>query len=56
MRTILTNATLIDCVQPTPTEKATVVVQDGRISEILTGGRQPASDDATVVDLDGAYR
>ncbi|HEV8639368.1 MAG TPA: amidohydrolase family protein [Chloroflexota bacterium] len=55
MRTILTNATLIDCVHPALAEKATVVAQDGRISEILTGGRQPASADATVVDLDGAY-
>lgn len=55
MRTILTNATLIDCVNPTPSENATVVIENGRISEILTGGKQPAKGDATVVDLDGAY-
>ena len=55
MRTILTNATLIDCVHPTPAEHSTVVVENGRISEILTRGGQPARGDATVVDLDGAY-
>jgi len=55
MRTILTNATLIDCVNPTPSRDATVVVENGRVSEILTGGRKPASGDSTLVDLDGAY-
>jgi imidazolonepropionase-like amidohydrolase len=55
MRTILTNATLIDCVQPAPVEGASVVIENGRIAEILTGGRQPAADGATVMDLGGAY-
>jgi cytosine/adenosine deaminase-related metal-dependent hydrolase len=55
MRTVLANATLIDCVQPEPVERATVVVENGRVSEILTGGRQPAAGEATVVDLEGAY-
>jgi imidazolonepropionase-like amidohydrolase len=55
MRTILTNATLIDCVNPTPSRDATVVVENGRVSEILTGGRKPASGDSTLVDLGGAY-
>ena len=53
-RTVLTNATLIDCVQPAPVE-ASVVIENGRIAEILTGGRQPAADGAAVVDLAGAY-
>lgn len=55
MRTILTNATLIDCVQPTPAERATVVIENGRIAEILKGGKRPAAGDATVVDLGGGY-
>jgi len=55
MRTILTHATLIDCVHPAPAADATVVVENGRISEILTGGRRPAAGDATVIDLAGAY-
>lgn len=55
MRTILTHATLIDCVHPAPAADATVVVENGRISEILTDGRRPATGDATVIDLAGAY-
>ena len=55
MRTILTNATLIDCVNLAPAERAVVVVENGRISEILKGGPQPAAGDANVIDLEGAY-
>lgn len=55
MRTILTHATLIDCVHPKPAENTTVVVENGRISEIQTDGRKPAAGDATVIDLAGAY-
>jgi imidazolonepropionase-like amidohydrolase len=55
MRTILADATLIDCVHPTPAPHATVVVEDGRISEILTDGRRPPPGHATVLDLAGAY-
>ncbi|MGZ5227832.1 MAG: hypothetical protein ACXWCS_27040, partial [Burkholderiales bacterium] len=55
MRTILTNATLIDCVNPTPVKNVTVVVDKGRISEILTDGLKAPSGDATLVDLAGAY-
>lgn len=55
MRTILTNATLIDCVDQPPAEHSSVVVENGRISEILKGGRQPATGDAKLIDLEGAY-
>src|SRR3954465_8190639 len=55
MRTILTNATLIDCVNPTPFKNATIVLDEGRISEVLTDGRKPAAGDASVVDLAGGY-
>jgi imidazolonepropionase-like amidohydrolase len=55
MRAILTNATLIDCVNPAPAANASVVIENGRISEILTDGRKPAVGDATLIDLQGAY-
>ena len=55
MRTVITNATLIDCVQPTPIERASVVIEDGRIAEILTGGREAGTGDSTIIDLAGAY-
>jgi len=55
LRTAYTNATLIDCVSPAPAEGATVVVENGRISEIMTGGRRPPPGDTRIVDLEGAY-
>ena len=54
-RTVLTNATLIDCVNPKPAANTSVVIEKGRIAEILTGGRKPATGDSTVIDLKGAY-
>ena len=54
-RTILINATLIDCVDPKPVANVAVVIEKGRITEILTGGRKPATGDSTVIDLKGAY-
>ena len=54
MRTVIANATLIDCVRPEPVERACVVIENGRIAEILTAGRQPAATGAAVVDLGGA--
>ena len=55
MRTVLTNANLIDCVDPEPRTRASVVIDHGRISEILTESRRPAAGDACVIDLDGAW-
>ncbi len=55
MRTILTDATLIDCVNPAPVANACVVIENGRITEILTGGKPAAAGDAAVIDLKGAY-
>lgn len=55
MRTILTNATLIDCVNPAPVKQASVVVDKGRITEILDGGKKPAMGNSEVIDLAGAY-
>jgi imidazolonepropionase-like amidohydrolase len=55
MRRVLTNATVIDCVTPRPVPAASVVIDRGRIVEVLDGGRSPDTRDADVVDLDGAY-
>lgn len=55
MRTLLTNATLIDCVQPTAVEGAAVLIEKGRIAEIRTDGSTPAVGGGSEIDLRGAY-
>lgn len=55
MRTLLTNATLIDCVQPTAVEGAAVLIENGRIAEIRTDGSAPAAGGGPVIDLGGAW-
>ena len=55
MRTILTRATLIDCVDPVARPDVSVVIEQGRITEILGEGRQAPVGDATVIDLAGGY-
>ncbi len=55
MRRVLTNATVIDCVTPRPIPGASVVIERGRIVEVLDGSRSPDTRGADVVDLGGAY-
>ena len=55
MRTLLTNATLIDCVQPKAVAGAAVLIENGRIREIRTDGSAPAAGDALSINLQGAY-
>jgi imidazolonepropionase-like amidohydrolase len=55
MRTLLTNATLIDCVQPRAVEGASVLIEKGRIAEIRTDGSAPAAGGGSEIDLHGAY-
>ena len=55
MRTLLTNATLIDCVQPKAVAGAAVLIENGRIREIRADGSAPAAEGATEIDLRGAY-
>jgi imidazolonepropionase-like amidohydrolase len=55
MRTVITNATLIDCVNPAPAANTSVVIENGRIAEIFAAGRKPATGDSTVIDIKGAY-
>ena len=55
MRTLLTNATLIDCVQPKAVGGAAVLIENGRIREIRTDGRAPEAGGVRSIDLRGAY-
>ena len=55
MRTVLTNATLVDCVQPKAVDGAAVVIEDGRIREIRTDGSTPEPGGGPAIDLRGAY-
>ena len=52
MRTVLTNATLVDCVQPKAVAGAAVVIEKGRIAEIRTDGSTPEG--GASIDLKGA--
>ena len=54
MKTILRNATLIDCVQPNSRPGMAVVIENGRITGVSERGAVPESD-AEVIDLRGAY-
>ena len=54
-KTILTNATLIDCVGREPVPGASVMIQDGRIGEVLDSHRSPDIEEAQVIDLKGSY-
>ena len=55
MKIVLTNANLIDCVNPQPLAGASVTVEEGRIVEVLDGGGSPNTQDAQVIDLNGSY-
>jgi imidazolonepropionase-like amidohydrolase len=55
MRTILADATLIDCVEPRTQPHASVIIDDGLISEIRDGSPPPSTAGAEVIDLEGAY-
>src|SRR5438876_1015073 len=55
MKRVLTNATLIDCVNPRPIPGASVTIEDGRIAEVLDTSRAPDTGGAEVTDLGGAY-
>ena len=55
MRRVLTNATVIDCVNPRPVQGASVTIENGRIVEVLDASRSPDTRQAEVIDLRGAY-
>jgi imidazolonepropionase-like amidohydrolase len=54
VRTLLSNATLVDCVRPETIPNASVLIEDGRIRKIRTDGARPNAGDATEIDLEGA--
>jgi len=55
VKCVLTNATVIDCVNPRPVPGASVTVENGRIVEVLGASRSPDTRQAEVIDLGGAY-
>ena len=56
MKTILSHANLIDCVEPQVRPDTAVLIEDGRIRAILPSGEAgSAGDDAQMIDLKGGY-
>jgi predicted amidohydrolase YtcJ len=56
MKTILSHANLIDCVEPKLRADAAVLIEDGRIRAILPSGEvESAGGDTRVIDLKGGY-
>ena len=55
MRLVLTNAHLIDCLNPSPIPGGSMVVQDGRIVEVLHGHHSTAIQGDEEIDLQGSY-
>jgi imidazolonepropionase-like amidohydrolase len=55
MRTVLTNTNLVDCVNPRAVPRASVVIEAGRIRQIVEGDRLPDTQGELVIDLNGAY-
>ena len=55
MRLVLTGANIVDGASPAPIEDASVLIEDGRIREIVRGGKAVDTRGATVMELDGAY-
>ncbi len=55
MKTILSHANLIDCVEPKVRPDTAVLIEDGRIRTILPSGEVGSAGDARVIDLKGGY-
>jgi imidazolonepropionase-like amidohydrolase len=55
MKTVLSRANLIDCVEPRVRPDIAVLVEDGRIRAILPSGEMGSVEDAQTIDLKGAY-
>src|SRR6202023_2549032 len=55
MKTILSYANLIDCVEPKVRPDTAVLIEDGRIRAILPSGEAGSAGDAQVIDLKGGY-
>src|SRR5437764_14973754 len=55
MKTILSHANLIDCVEPQIRPDTAVLIEDGRIRAILPSGEAGSVGDAQMIDLKGGY-
>src|SRR5438477_6864942 len=55
MKTILSHANLIDCVEPQVRPDTAVLIEDGRIRAILPSGEAVGAGDAQMIDLRGGY-
>jgi imidazolonepropionase-like amidohydrolase len=55
MKTILSHAHLIDCVEPKVRLDTAVLIEDGRIRAILPSGEVGSIGDAQTINLNGAY-
>jgi len=54
-RLVLTDANVVDCVGQRPIVGGSVVIERGRIGEVLDGSRSPDTRNADVIDLEGMY-
>src|SRR6185436_14904652 len=54
-RLVLSNANVIDCVAERPIVGGSVVIERGRIAEVLDARRSPDTRNADVIDLEGGY-
>jgi len=55
MKTILSHANLIDCVEPKVRPDTAVLIEDGRVRAILPSAEAGRVGDAQVIDLKGGY-
>ena len=55
MKTVLSHANLIDCVDPQVRPDTAVLIEDGRIRAILPSGEAGSVGDAQMIDLKGGY-
>ena len=55
MKTILSHANLIDCVEPKVRSDSAVLIEDGRIRAILPSREARSAGDALMIDLKGGY-
>jgi len=55
VKRVLTNATVIDCVNPRSVQGTSVTIENGRIVDVLDASRSPDTRQAEVIDLGGAY-
>ena len=54
-RLVITGVNIIDGISPIPIDNASVVIEEGRIVEVIDGSRSPDTRNAAILELDGAY-